>query len=168
MSKAILFIAVSAIFLSIVTDCVESAEIKFISPIGAVSRSIVPGWGQVYTHHKFKGALVFLSVVILGSSGVRTDSIYRDYYDNKYRLAVESDSGDADYYFDRSNQYYKLSRFLLYSAAGVWAYSIIDSYVDAHIYNAQQQIEVLRVDDGKIQQLKLDDKITPVSGAVRE
>lgn len=144
------------IFLSILANCVESSEVRLISPIGAVSRSIIPGWGQFYTHNKLKGIIVFLSVGILGVAGVQADATYRDYYNSKYKPAVLSDSSQADFHFDRSNQYYKLSRFLLYSAAGIWAYSVIDSYVDAHIYNAQQQSRMLDIDDERLQQFKTE------------
>ena len=152
-------VASFVLFLSILTNCVESSEVRLISPIGAVSRSVIPGWGQFYTHNKLKGVIVFLSVGILGVGGVQVDTTYRDYY-NKYRDAVFTDSSQADFYFDRSNQYYKLSRFLLYTAAGIWAYSIIDSYVDAHIYNAQQQSKMLDIDDERLLQLKTDSEPT--------
>ena len=152
-------VASFVLFLSILTNCVESSEVRLISPIGAVSRSVIPGWGQFYTHNKLKGIIVFLSVGILGVGGVQVDTTYRDYY-NKYRDAVFTDSSQADFYFDRSNQYYKLSRFLLYTAAGIWAYSIIDSYVDAHIYNAQQQSKMLDIDDERLLQLKTDSEPT--------
>jgi TM2 domain-containing membrane protein YozV len=152
-------VASFVLFLSILANCVESSEVRLISPIGAVSRSVIPGWGQFYTHSKMKGIIVFLSVGILGVGGVQVDATYRDYY-NKYRDAVFNDSGQADFYFDRSNQYYKLSRFLLYTAAGIWAYSIIDSYVDAHIYNARQQSKMLDIDDERLQQLKTDSEPT--------
>ena len=152
-------VASFVLFLSILANCVESSEVRLISPIGAVSRSVIPGWGQFYTHNKLKGIIVFLSVGILGVGGVQVDTTYRDYY-NKYRDAVFTDSSQADFYFDRSNQYYKLSRFLLYTAAGIWAYSIIDSYVDAHIYNAQQQSKMLDIDDARLLQLKTDSEPT--------
>jgi hypothetical protein len=158
--RATAFVTGFAVFLSILTSCVESSEIKIISPIGAAVRSIIPGWGQIYTRNGLKGALIFLSIGVLGGGGVRADAIYRDFYNNKYKPAVLdpalADPGQADFYFDKSNQYYKLSRFLLYTAAGIWAYSIIDAYVDAHIYNARQQVRTLDIDDGMLQQLKLE------------
>jgi hypothetical protein len=116
----------------------------------------VPGWGQIYTRSKLEGAIVFLSIGILGGGGARADAIYRHFYNDRYTPAVLADSSQADFYFDRANQYYKLSRFLLYTAAGIWAYSIIDAYVDAHIYNARQQVEMLDIDDSKLRQLKPD------------
>ncbi len=155
MLRATIFITSFAVFLSILTSCAESSEIRLISPIGAAARSIIPGWGQVYTRDKLEGVVIFLSIGILGAGGARADAIYRDFYNNRYTPAVLNDSGQADFYFDRSNQYYKLSRFLLYTAAGIWAYSIIDAYVDAHIYNARQQARMLDIDDESLQQLKL-------------
>ena len=162
MLKAIVFITGFAVFFSILTDCVEGSEIRLISPIGAAARSVVPGWGQVYTHSKLEGIVVFLAVGALASGGVRADAIYRDYYNNKYTPAVHAGSDQADFYFDRSNQYYKLSRFLLYAAGGIWAYSVLDAYVDAHIYNAQRQAEVLHIDDGSLQQLRQEDGVSKV------
>jgi hypothetical protein len=157
--RAAVFVIVFCVLWSIFTVCVESLEIRLISPIGAATRSIVPGWGQIYTDNKLKGIVIFLSVGILAGSGIRSDAIYRDIYNNDYTPAILDDSDQADYYFDRSNQYYKLSRFLLYTAAGIWAYSAIDAYVDAHIYNAQQQVKMLEIDDRRLLELKSDTEL---------
>jgi len=97
---------------------------------------------------------VFLSVGLLGVGGARADAIYRDFYNNKYKPAVFADSDEVELYFDKSNQYYKLSRFLFYTAAGIWAYSILDAYVDARIYNSRQQAKMFDMDDESLQQLK--------------
>lgn len=132
----------------------EALEIKLISPIGAVARSIIPGWGQFYTHDKLQGVIVFLSVSIIGSLGIQEDAEYRHYYNDFYRQAVYSGSDKANYYFDKANDYYKLSRFLLYTAAGIWAYSAIDAYIDAHMYNAKQQVIILGINDERLKPLK--------------
>ena len=160
MLKTIVFVTGFAVFFSILTGCVESSEIKLISPIGAATRSIIPGWGQIYTHSKVEGVIIFLSVGALFGGGARADSIYRDYYNNRYTPAVYAGSDQADFYFDRSNQYYKMSRFLLYAAAGIWAYSMLDAYADAHFYNARQQAEALDIDDGSLRQLRLEDGVS--------
>lgn len=160
MLRAAVFLTALFMFLSIFTCCVESLEIKLISPIGAATRSIVPGWGQIYTHSKLKGAIIFLSVGILAGGGIRSDARYRDIYNNDYRVAIIDNSGQADFYFDKSNQYYKLSRFLLYTAAGIWGYSVIDAYIDAHIYNSQQQVKMLKIDDRRLLELKSDTELS--------
>ena len=125
-------------------SCAESSEIRIISPIGAAVRSLIPGWGQIYTHDRIQGVAIFLAIGILGGGGIEADAIYRDYYNNKYRPAIIEGSSQADFYFDRSNQYYKLSRFLLYTAGGIWAYSIIDAYVDAHLDGFDAQMREFR------------------------
>ena len=101
---------------------------------------------------------------ILAGGGIRSDAIYRDIYNNDYTPAILADSDQADFYFDRSNQYYKLSRFLLYTAVGIWAYSAIDAYVDAHIYNAQQQVKMLEIDDRRLLELKSNTELSKEIG----
>jgi len=151
---------VAVIFFSIVIGCADGSEIRLISPIGATARSIVPGWGQIYTRSPLQGIFIFLSVGLLAGGGARADSIYRDYYNNKYTPAILADSDQADFYYDRSNQYFKLSRLLFYTAGGIWAYSALDAYVDAHIYNARQQAKLLEIDDGSLQRLKQENKLS--------
>lgn len=162
MLKTTVSAIVFAVFLSISIGCAASSEIRLVSPIGAAARSVVPGWGQVYTRSKIQGVIVFLSVGLLAGGGVKADAIYRDCYNNKYVPAVFDDSDKADFYFDRSNQYFKLSRFLLYTAAGIWAYSALDAYVDAHIYNARQRAKILDIDDGSLRQLKQENELSEV------
>ncbi len=166
MLRTTAFFTCFAVFSSILISCVEGSEIKLISPVGAAARSIVPGWGQFYTQDKLAGSIIFLSIGILGGGAVRADALYRDIYNNKYRPAALVDSSAADAHFDKANQYYKLSRFFLYTAAGIWAYSALDAYADAHVCNARQQLKMLDVDDGRLQQLKLtsgSDEVTPNS-----
>ncbi|MGB9596988.1 MAG: DUF5683 domain-containing protein [Candidatus Poribacteria bacterium] len=139
--------AVSAI------SSVGDVEIKLISPIGAIARSAIPGWGQFYTHNKFQGILVFLSVSALGGLGLRTDAEYRSYY-KQYKESVYSGSDQSPYYYDKANDYYKLSQFFLYTAVGIWVYSAVDSYIEAHIYNARVQSSAIDVDSQRLQTIK--------------
>jgi len=152
--KTSVCITIFILILSLSASAVDIVEIKLISPIGAVARSVVPGWGQFYTHDKLQGVAVLLSVGILSGLGIKTDAQYRDYYYNKYRPAVYSGSSQAASYFSKSNDYYKLSRFLLYAAAGIWAYAAIDAYIDAHIYNARKQSAMIDVNSERLQKLK--------------
>ena len=154
MLKTTVFITSFAVFFSILTGYAESSEIRLISPIGAATRSVIPGWGQIYTRSKLEGVFVFLSVGLLSGSGMSARAKYLDIYNNQYTPAALAGSDQEDFYFDRANQYSKLSRFLFYTAAGIWAYSVLDAYVDAHIYNAQQQVDMLHIDDESLQQLK--------------
>jgi len=147
-------VTIFILILSLSASAVDIVEIRLISPIGAVARSVVPGWGQFYTHDKLQGAVIFLSVGVLSGLGIKADAQYRDYYYNKYRPSVFSGSNQANSYFSKSNDYYKLSRFLLYTAAGIWAYAAIDAYIDAHIYNARKQSAMIDVNSERLQKLK--------------
>ena len=140
---------------------VDTVEIKLISPIGALTRSVIPGWGQFYTHNKLQGIVVFLSVGALGGLGVRADAEYRDYYKQYRDIAYSNSSQSSDhdrqkeyYYYGKSNDYYKVSRFFLYAAAGIWVYSAIDSYIDAHVYNARKQSSAINIDSQRLQTIK--------------
>jgi len=153
-----IFVIFILLFLCLATDYVECFEVRIISPIGAVARSSIPGWGQFYTGDKIQGIIVFLSIGILGSLSISEDSQYRHFYNDFYRDAVYTGSPKASYYFDKANEHYKLSRFFIYTAGGIWAYSAIDAYIDAHIYNAHQQVKMLSIDDKRIQPLKIGDE----------
>ncbi|MFC1719299.1 hypothetical protein ACFL6S_36960, partial [Candidatus Poribacteria bacterium] len=117
---------------------------------------------HISTRSKVQGVAIFLSVGLLAAGGVRADAVYRDYYNNKYTPAIFADSDQADFYYDRSNQYFKLSRFLLATAGGIWAYGALDAYVDAHIYNARQRSKILDIDDGSLRELKQENKLSKV------
>lgn len=144
---------ISLVLLIVMSINAVSSEVRLVSPIGAVVRSSIPGWGQLYTNHKVKAFLVFMSVAAFSLAGLREDVKFRQAY-RDYREAVYSERPDVSHYFDKANDHYKLSRFFLYTAAGIWAYGVIDAYIDAHIYNAKQKRELLRVDDEKLQEYK--------------
>jgi hypothetical protein len=147
---------ISILIMSLSANFVEGIEVKLISPIGAVARSAIPGWGQFYTHDRLSGVIIFLSIGIVGGFGIQADAEYRDYYYNKYRpeALTSPNSSKANSYFTKANDYYKLSRFLLYTAAGIWTYATLDSYVDAHIYNARIQSSMIDVDSDRFKPLK--------------
>ncbi len=155
--KITICIVITYLILSLSTvsviGSVGDVEIKLISPIGAIARSVIPGWGQLYTHNKFQGLLVFLSVSALSGLGIQTDAEYRSYY-NQYKELVYSGSDQSPYYYDKANDYYKLSRFFIYTAAGIWVYSAINSYIDAHIYNARIQSSAIDIDSQRLQMIK--------------
>jgi hypothetical protein len=97
----------------------DSISQKIPSPRGAMLRSLVlPGWGQAYNGKWFKAA------VIAGAEiGLITNSIIQN------RLAKNSsaESDKAFYINNRNLSYWWLS--------GVILFSIIDAYVDAHLFD---------------------------------
>ena len=142
----------------------EEADLHFVSPIAAVARSIVlPGWGQFYTQGYLQSGVSFV-----GTSGLLLGSLiahqsFRDIYDNEYVPAakIKRDSAEALSHYNRANQRFKLRQFFLIAAAGVWAYSIIDSYVGANLYNAKTKADSLIDDVKQIEELGVQFRVTP-------
>jgi hypothetical protein len=91
------------------------------SPTGAMVRSVViPGWGQFYTKHYIKGGLIFCLETGLVLSAILEDKKAQDVYLVDYDEYLRR--------IDRRNGY-------IWWTVGVIAYSMIDAYVDAHLFN---------------------------------
>ena len=144
-----------------ISEAQPNEDLRLISPIGAVARSaILPGWGQFYAHNRFLGVTSFLGTSGLLIGALITHQSFQDVYNNEYApVALEDDkSPEAIFQYNRANQRYKLRQFFLLAAAGIWAYSLIDSYVGANLYNAEtkagQLIDDMKQTDGFGVQLK--------------
>ena len=139
-------------------------DLRLISPIGAVVRSaILPGWGQFYARNRFLGTTSFVGTSGLLIGALITHQSFRDVYDNEYRpvALIDDKSPEAIFQYNRANQLYKLQQFFLFAAAGVWAYSVIDSYVGANLYNAETKADQLIDDMKRIEKLGVQLKVTP-------
>ncbi len=138
-------------------------SIRLISPIGTMVRSTVfPGWGQFHSRNYFRGSLVLLGI---GSSAVGAFLAHQSLktqYDH-YVITASLDPDDATLLasYDKANQQYKLKMFFVYTGIGLWAYSIIDSYVSANFYNATSQVRSIQEDAQQIENLGLQVGITP-------
>ena len=131
-----------------------------ISPWRAVARSaILPGWGQFATGGKLKGIFSFVASFGLVTASWIAWREYKEIYDNDYAPAVLSGSPDADYHYDRANQRYKLSRGLAFTAVGIWAYSMVDSYVSAILRNAELRAGELSFNTERIDRFDLEFKL---------
>ena len=107
-------------------------EVEGKSPLGAVWRSaLVPGWGQWYTGHRWKAALVAGAEVFL-VGGV----IYE--HEQVSRSVARS---EADRHRDRRGT------FVLW-LMGTLVYSMLDAYVDAHLYGLDEGLEIVRLGPG--------------------
>lgn len=138
-----------------------SASDEPISPWGAAFRSIVlPGWGQMATGGRLKGVLSFALTTGLLSASWIVWSEYKEIYNERYVPAALSNSPLADRYYDQANQRYKLSRGLLVAAIGVWVYSMLDSYVDALLQNAEFKAKSLKFDTSRMDKLDLEFKLS--------
>ncbi len=139
-------------------------SVRLISPIGTMARSTVfPGWGQFHSRNYFRGGLVLLGI---GSSAVGAFLAHQSFATqyNNYVLTASYDPDDSDTVlasYDKANQKYKLKMFFIYTGIGIWAYSIIDSYVSANFYNATSQIRSIQEDAQNIEKLGFQVGITP-------
>ncbi len=139
-------------------------DLRLVSPIGAIGRSaVLPGWGQFYAHKRFLGATSFVGTSGLLIGALVTHQSFRDVYDNEYLPVALNDleSPEALFQYNRANQRYKLRQFFLFAAAGIWAYSLIDSYVGANLYNAEAKANQLIDDMEQIEGLGVQLKVTP-------
>ena len=104
-------------------------EIEVKSPLGAVWRSaLVPGWGQWYTGHRWKAALVAGAEVFLMGTAV---------YEHE-QVSPSATKSEADRHRDRRGT------FVLWSM-GALVYSMLDAYVDAHLYGLDEGLEIVRL-----------------------
>lgn len=88
---------------------------------------------------------------------------FQNIYTNQYIPAATIDpkSEEAIAQYERSNERYKLRQLFLYTAIGVWAYSVIDSYIGAKFYNANAKVNLLIDEAKQIEQLGVSVGITP-------
>jgi len=143
---------------------------RLISPVGSVVRSvIIPGWGQIHAQNYVSGSFSFLGTTGLLVGGLVSHRSFRQIYDKEYApvAKVNSKSPAALSIYGRVNQVYKIRQFFLLTAAGVWAYSIVDSYVAANLRNARSKSQVLLRDVVKIEKLSLEIKPNRISFRTR-
>ena len=147
-----------------ISSAQSDENLRLISPIGAVVRSaILPGWGQFHAHNRFLGATSFLGTSTLLVGALITHQSFQAVYNDEYVpvALIDDKSPEAIFQYNRANQRYKLRQFFLFAAAGVWAYSLIDSYVGANLYNAETKANQLIDDMKRIEELGVQLKATP-------
>ncbi len=88
---------------------------------------------------------------------------FQNIYTNRYIPAATIDpkSEEAIAQYKSSNERYKIRQFFLYTAIGVWAYSVIDSYVGAKFYNANAKVNLLIDEAKEIENLGVSVGVTP-------
>ena len=110
----------------------EDREVGTKSPRGAVCRSaLVPGWGQWYTGHRWKAALVAGTEVFLVGAAV---------YEHG-QVSRSTILSEADRHRDRR------TTFVLWFM-GTLVYSLLDAYVDAHLYGLDEGLEIVMLGPG--------------------
>lgn len=100
-------------------------EVRSKSPTGALWRSaLIPGWGQWYTEHRWKSVLIAGAEFFL--AGV---AVYEDRQVSRSFITWEADQHRT-----------RRTTFLLW-LIGTWVYSLVDAYVDAHLFHFDEDLE---------------------------
>ena len=164
------FLTIKLLFLAFAGSCFAQSEgLRLISPVGSVVRSaIVPGWGQFYSRGPIRGTLSVVGVGASLAGALAAHQSFQNIYADRYLPAATIDpkSEEAVAQYKRSNDRYKLRQFFLYTAIGVWAYSVIDSYVGAKFYNAKAKVNLLIDDAKEIEKLGVSIGVTPTKFSV--
>jgi len=100
-------------------------------PMNAVLRSMIfPGWGQLFNNEPGKAYLTMGAEAAL----LATALTFHIQADNKYDEYHENREGDVDARGD-ADDYLAMRNVTLGIAAGVWAYAMIDAYLQTRKYN---------------------------------
>ncbi len=106
------------------------------SPTGALLRSVVfPGGGQFYNHKYLKGLVVFgteTTFITLAAIEWNRASTHKKNFQNP-------DYPDRYWEFEQYRFYEDRRNLFLWITAGVVFLSMFDAYVDAHLYNFDQE-----------------------------
>ena len=128
-------------------DSLSSVQVKTKSPTWAMIRSgLVPGWGQFYNEQYIKSGLVFMAEGLLIGGAVvehqRAEDDHREYED-----VSRSDQEREDAWLRYSRRIDKRNTYLWY-LAGAKFLSMVDAYVDAHLYRFDQGPLAVRLEAG--------------------
>ena len=90
-----------------------------------IKSATIPGWGQFYNEKVFKGIII---------AGIETSLVANAVIQNQYAQASTS-------YLER--EFYRDNRGLsIWWLTGVILYSVADAYVDAHLFEFDEKIEI--------------------------
>ena len=123
--------------LNVIEDSPTDLVVKTKSPMRAAIRSgLVPGWGQLYNEQYLKSGVVFLiEGMIIGAVVVehhRADDALQESKD-----VSKSDAEREAAWLRYSRRIDKRNTYLWY-LAGAKFLSMVDAYVDAHLYRFEE------------------------------
>jgi len=103
------------------------SDVQYKSPQKAVILSaLLPGGGQFYTGHYIKGGVIASGEIF---SLIKAYFLYKDSKD------YEVGSSERDSLMRESFSY-------AFWFLGIWFYSVLDAYVDAHLYNFDEKAKI--------------------------
>jgi len=111
------------------------------APLAMLFSAVCPGGGQIYTQNYLRAAGFAAAVGLCGFKWYQEDRRMKDAY--ALHLASLND-GDYQSYLG----HYEKRRQYMWWGIGVWGISLVDAYIDAHLFKFDDQSEpalVLRV-----------------------
>lgn len=119
-------------------DTTNQSESTSKSPLGAVLRSlIIPGWGQLYVQQYWKAPIFFAGAIVMYYYVFKHNKDYLDYSRQYDKLKELNPNSIVELYYlklrkENSRDNRDISIFFL---CGIYALAMLDSYVDAHLFN---------------------------------
>ncbi len=125
------------------------------SPIEALWKSIIPGWGQLYVESYWKAPIFFGGAVYCVAEAIGREQLYQKNETLYKGLDTTSQIRIFPQYL-RIREFYRDTRdaFIIASVA-VWALAAVDAFVGAHLYDFDVSDEI-PANDGKTSLLPSD------------
>lgn len=116
------------------------------SPFGAALRSlIIPGFGQIYVEKYWKAPLFFVGAGVMYYYVFKYQKDYKD-FSKMYDDLKNENPDDLNLYFLKLKRENALDNrdISIFFLVGIYALSMLDAYVDAHLFNfnVDEQISV--------------------------
>lgn len=125
---------------------IESPKNSYKSPFGAAFRSLIlPGLGQIYVEKYWKAPLFFVGAGIMYYYVFKHQKDYKD-LSRKYDALKSENPDDLNLYFLKLKRENALDNrdISIFFLVGIYALSMLDAYVDAHLFNfnVDEQISI--------------------------
>lgn len=125
---------------------IELAQNSFKSPLGAALRSLIlPGLGQIYVEKYWKAPLFFVGAGMMYYYAFKYQKDYKD-FSKKYDDLKNENPDDLNLYFLNLKKENALDNrdISIFFLVGIYALSMLDAYVDAHLFdfNVDEQFSV--------------------------
>ncbi len=114
------------------------SSLRYKSPMGALFRSVAfPGWGQFYNEKYFKSLMVFgTETTFITLAAIEWKR--RNEHKSKFQ-DLPQDHPDKDWEFEQFKFYEDRRNLFFWITAGIVFLSMFDAYVDAHLYNFDEE-----------------------------
>ncbi len=111
-------------------------------PLALLRSTVLPGWGQFYTGHPYRGGLVLgLEAFLVAFTLSENNEANRN-----WDLYVDTEN---PLYFDEYGKHFDRRRTLLNVAIGLFIFNLADAYVSAHLYAFEDKVSFDQ-DEGRL------------------